>query len=142
MKPCFWLLFITWELPQAILAAVMMAAYRKKITGSEHYNNSRILYVKGFPGGISLGRIIFLNSRYSGNDISKKHEYGHCRQSLLLGWFYLPVVGLASILRVLVWRIRKLDPKKYYMGYPEDWANWLGFGKKEYLEARKRLKQY
>jgi hypothetical protein len=140
MKPCLWLLYITWELPQAILAAVLIIIHRKKITGSGHYKNARILYIKGFPGGISLGRIILLGSRYSGNDLSKKHEYGHCRQSTMLGWLYLPLVGLPSILRVLVWRIRKLDPKKYYMGYPEDWANRLGFGEKGYLEAKKKLK--
>lgn len=26
------------------------------------------------------------------------HEKGHCLQSILLGWFYLPVIGLPSIL--------------------------------------------
>jgi hypothetical protein len=140
MKPYFWLLFITWELPQAILAAALIIIHWKKITGSQYYKNASILYVKGFPGGISLGRIILLGSRYSGNDMSKKHEYGHSRQSLMLGWFYLPLVGLPSILRVLVWSLRKLDPKKYYMGYPEDWANKLGFGEKAYLEAKKKLK--
>ena len=81
-----------------------------------------------------------LGSRYSGNAMSRKHEYGHCLQSQWLGWLYLPLVGLPSILRVLVWRIRNLDPKKYYIGYPEDWANMLGFGEKEYLEAKKKLK--
>jgi hypothetical protein len=140
MKPCIWLLFITWELPQAILAALLIIIHRKKVDSCEGYKNARILYVKGFPGGISLGRIIILGSKYAGNDISKKHEYGHCRQSLMLGWLYLPLVGLPSILRVLMWSIRKLEQKKYYMGYPEDWANRLGFGEKEYHEAKKKLK--
>jgi hypothetical protein len=49
-------------------------------------------------------------------------------------------VGLPSILRVLIWNIRRLDQKKYYMGYPEDWANKLGFGEKEYQKTKKKLK--
>lgn len=139
-KPCFWILSFTWELPQSILALVLIASYRGKITGRKNYNNARILYIDGFPGGISLGRIILLGSRYSGNDMSKGHEYGHCRQSLMLGWLYLPLVGLPSIIRVMVWRSGKLDPRGYYMGYPEDWANKLAFGKRAYPESKKKLK--
>ena len=137
MGICIWILYAIWEFPQAILAGIIAACIHKMITGWEYYNNTKIIYVKGFPGGISLGRLIFLNNRYSESNISKKHEYGHSVQSILLGWAYLPLIGLPSILRVLIWRIRKLDWKDYYLGYPENWANRLGFGKKEYCKKRK-----
>ncbi len=137
---CLWVLFITWELPQAVLAGIITLFSYKRVSGIEIYKNSKILYVKDFPGGISLGRLIFLNDRYQGDDMSRKHEYGHSLQSLFLGWAYLPIVGLPSILRVLVWRKKKLDKKKYYQGYPEDWANRLGFNRNEYIEVKRKLK--
>jgi len=134
-----WILFITWELPQAVLAGCIAAINCRRITGSETYNHARILYVKDFPGGISLGRLIFLNNKYSVDDMSKKHEYGHTLQSLFLGWTYLLVVGIPSIYRAVLWRIKKLDSYSYFLGYPENWANKLGFTKEELLEAEERL---
>jgi hypothetical protein len=129
-----------WELPQTLLAVIIIALRRSRVTGREAYHNTAIIYLRDFPGGISLGRYIILNRRYKKNNNSKKHEYGHSVQSMYLGWLYLPVIGLPSILRVLIWKYRRLDPKDYYLGYPEDWANRLGFGSQEYLRAKKRLK--
>lgn len=140
MKSLIRVLIILWELPQTIVAAVMMAVIRNRITGTEDYRDTFIKYAEDFPGGISLGRFIILNKRYYNNWISKKHEYGHSVQSLYLGWLYLPVVGLPSILRVLIWKYRKLGSKSYYTGYPENWANRLGFDEEDYLELKKRLK--
>ena len=59
---------------------------------------------------------------------------------MYMGWFYLPVIGMPSIFRALLWKYGKLDPKRYYMGYPEEWANRLGFGRVEYSKVKKRLK--
>ena len=87
-----------------------------------------------------MGRSIILNDKYSGNELSIKHEYGHSIQSSYFGWFYLLIIGLPSIIRVIVWRIRRLKSLDYYMGYPENWANKLGFSKEEYLKVLERLK--
>jgi len=131
---------VTWELPQTVLAACIIVFNKNRITGRERYRHAAITYVKCFPGGISLGRYIILDDRYSGTEISKKHEYGHSVQSMLLGWFYLPVIGIPSISRVLIWKWRKLDPRSYYTGFPEDWASRLGMGREEYIKEKKRLK--
>ncbi len=96
--------------------------------------------MKKFSGGISLGRFIILNEKYSGNELSIKHEYGHSIQSLYLGWFYLIIIGLPSIIRVIIWGLLKLKSLDYYKGYPENWANRLGFSKDEYLENLRKLK--
>jgi hypothetical protein len=134
------IILIIWELPQTLLAVIIIAFHRDRIAGREAYRNASILYVKDFQGGISLGRFIILNNRYKGNNNSKKHEYGHSVQSMYMGWLYLPVIGLPSILRVIIWKYGRLDPGNYYMGYPESWANRLGFGREEYLKVKKRLK--
>jgi hypothetical protein len=93
----------------------------------ETYKGSDI-YVGKFPGGISLGTYILM-SEQSYRDKrarTKKHEYGHSRQSLYLGPFYLIAVGLPSIL----WTgfIHNLVKKEigYYDVYPENWADELG----------------
>ena len=134
------ILLLIWELPQAILAGLIIIFLRRKITGYERYKNANIIYIEKFPAGISLGRFIILNDKYSGNELSIKHEYGHTVQSLYLGWFYLLVIGLPSIIRVIIWRSLGLKVLDYYKGYPENWANKLGFGKEEYLKILKKLK--
>ena len=133
-------LLMIWELPQIFVAGMIIIFLRRKITGREHYKNSIIFYIKRFPAGISLGRFIILNDKYEGNKLSIKHEYGHTVQSMYLGWLYLFVIGLPSIIRVLVWRMKKLKSLDYYKGYPENWANKLGFSKEEYLKVLERLK--
>ena len=129
-----------WELPQIFLAGMIIIFLRRKITGREYYKNANIIYIKKFPAGISLGRFIILNDKYEGNKLSIKHEYGHTVQSMYLGWLYLFVIGLPSIIRVLVWRMKRLKSLDYYKGYPENWANKLGFTKEEYLKVLERLK--
>jgi hypothetical protein len=133
-------LLVIWELPQSILAGIIFIFIKKRITDRQAFKEAIILYVKNFPGGIPLGRLIILNDKYYNNYISKKHEYGHSIQSMILGWSYLLVVGLPSIIRALIWKVRKLDSKDYYLRYPEDWANRLGFQNKENINIEKKLK--
>lgn len=86
------------------------------------------VYIGDFPGGISLGQYIIIseNSYRDKRNRTKKHEYGHSRQSLYLGPLYLIVVGLPSIL----WAgfIHDMVGKEvsYYDVYPENWADKLG----------------
>lgn len=119
-------LLIFWELPQFILAVLILVTVRKRIKETIKYRNSKIYLVKGFPGGLSLSFIIFLNSRKKSNLRIIKHEYGHTLQSLILGWLYLLIVGLPSITRAMIWSRRKLEEKKYYCRFPENWADLLG----------------
>lgn len=119
-------LFLIWELPQFLLSLAFLAAVKKNIIKTLKYRDTLVYFVSGFPGGISLSFIIFLNTRYIDYPGVIKHEYGHSRQSLMLGWFYLPVVGLPSLIRSIIWNIKKLPEKNYYNKFPENWANRLG----------------
>jgi hypothetical protein len=126
------ILIIIWELPQTLLAGSIIIFLRRNLTGNETFKDARLFYVKNFPGAISLGRFIILNKVYSSDETTKKHEYGHSLQSLYLGWLYLIIVGLPSIIRAFAWKLLKLDSASYYGGYPENWANKLGFHRKKH----------
>ena len=128
----------TWELPQNMLGAIV-----KKITKAKPittYEDATVYYW-GIAGGMSLGKYIFVPFDYDGlmwyddnkyyrDDYAKnfiKHEYGHTIQSKYLGWLYLLVIGLPS----LIWsqcfeKYRKKTGTGYYDFYTEKWANKLG----------------
>ena len=118
--------FILWELPQILPALILCAIMRKRIIQTIDYKDSKVFFVKNFPGGISLSFMIFLSDIDLNNLRAIKHEHGHTIQSLWLGWFYLIIVGVPSIIRASIWNHYKLDEKKYYEGFPENWADLLG----------------
>ena len=113
------LLYI-WQLPQNFLGLLFLLFIREKekrtLEGITYY------YCKNFRGGISLGKYIFLNSR---SKISVKHEYGHCIQSKMLGWFYLIVIGLPSLIHAGFHKTNCSPGKSYYHFYTEKWADKL-----------------
>jgi hypothetical protein len=118
--------FILWELPQILLALIVYAVVKKRIIQAIDYKGSNVYFVKDFPGGISLSFMIFLNDIDLNNLRAIKHEYGHTIQSRYLGWFYLFIIGMPSIIRASIWNRYKLEDKKYYEGFPENWADLLG----------------
>jgi hypothetical protein len=88
-----------------------------------------------FGSGVSLGDYIILDYQYCGKACSRQmvaHEYGHSKQSLILGWLYLPLVGLPSIVGNIWHRLFHKNwsddqkEKWYYSRYPENWADKLG----------------
>lgn len=113
-----------WGLPQNIIGSILYIILSRK-NETRVYNNS---YVCEFPnkyGSVSLGMFIFVNNITDIKTI--KHEYGHTRQSNYLGWLYLIIIGLPSI----IWagcfeRHRKKHNISYYAFYTERWANKLG----------------
>jgi hypothetical protein len=58
------------------------------------------------------------------------HEYGHSRQSAMLGPLYLLVVGIPSLMRVAYSRYYRKKHghawKRYFDAFPENWADTLG----------------
>ena len=93
------LLYI-WQLPQNLLGLILLLIY--KTESRLTYKGVKVFFNKKFPSGISLGNYIILRKEpkndYDYTWIDIYHEYGHHRQSLYLGWFYLPVIGLPSLL--------------------------------------------
>ena len=85
--------------------------------------------------GVSLGLFIIfgdMNGRYIPEENSIKHEQGHQKQSLYLGWLYLIIIGLPSALGNIYDRIahkswsynKRID--WYYKQPWEAWADRLG----------------
>ena len=72
-----------------------------------------------------LGVAILLNANNPDPQVLP-HEFGHCRQSRMLGWAYLPVVGLPSLVCNLLSRVSPKIRAGYYQRFPENWADQLG----------------
>lgn len=116
------ILLYLWQLPQNLVGLLLRLIY--KGTDSE-YEGAKVRRSKKMLGGISLGRYIIVGRWASRNTVM--HEYGHCRQSLFLGWLYLPVIGLPSIIWAgLYGRAIKRTENGYYRFYTERWADKLG----------------
>jgi len=121
-----------WQLPQNLLGLLLV----KLLKAEKHLywiDKPCIVYHQTlFRKGVSLGDYIILNMEVH-TLTTIKHEYGHREQSVRLGWLYLPVVGLPSLIRNRIhalYLVRKIGytaaTKWYYEGYPEKWADRLG----------------
>lgn len=116
-------LLYLWQLPQNILGELLVLIYRPE--GSYDYDGARLHYSSRMHGGISLGKHIIVSYRYRDyNGNTEKHEWGHTRQSRMLGPLYLVVIGLPSLLWAAWWNPgRKAG---YFDFYTEKWADRLG----------------
>lgn len=121
MKLIVEILLWIWQAPQNIVGLVFHLIYGRTMA---RYRGINIVVSERFPGGISLGRSIFVKRPYLADPDTWNHEYGHTRQSLYLGPFYLFVVGIPSLLWAWYW-----NPSRgvsYYSFYTEKWADKLG----------------
>lgn len=133
------LLYI-WMLPQNIIGFIL-SRFRKQImicvNGSIDENENVTVYYTNnvFGCGVSLGNYIILDTKYMNfsHDTTIKHEHGHQKQSRILGWFYLIVIGIPSAFGNLWDRLfhKNWNSKEriawYYKKLPwEAWADKLG----------------
>lgn len=113
-----------WQLPQNILG--LLVIFFSKASYDPIYD----IWNTGCHFGVSLGRYVILYAR--SNSKSIKHEQGHQKQSLYLGWLYLLVIGLPSATGNLIdrWFHKKWTYSKrtvwYYSQPWEHWADKLG----------------
>lgn len=119
-----------WGLPQNLIGFFMLLYFHHylKFPVTKH-NDAWVLHyeIKNI-GAVSLGQYIFLWSNYGrSKEKTIKHEYGHTRQSHLLGPLYLIVIGLPSIIwNMFFGKYRRRTGKSYYDFFPERWADKLG----------------
>ena len=123
-----------WEAPQTLLGGALLAIekLRGRVVKIEREEGRLVVESRGT--GISLGHVVFWcreNNRWHELDErNRAHELGHTKQSRMLGWLYLPLVGVPSISRAAYALLyREVTGKSwthYYDGYPEDWADRLG----------------
>jgi hypothetical protein len=107
-----------WQLPQNLLGLLLVKVLRAEMF--ERIDDV-VVYKTKYNIGISLGDYIIVRQ-----GTSIKHEYGHSKQSKILGWFYLIVVGLPSITFNILTRMGILKREDYYTRFPENWADSLG----------------
>ena len=129
------ILLYLWQLPQNLIGLILT-----KLLKSEYRFEYRISYyaVNGFfNSAISLGKYILIDNVYllAREKVLEnvlKHEKGHSIQSKYLGWFYLFVIGIPSIVRNIYDRVLHkkwlLSDRMnwYYDHFPENWADKLG----------------
>lgn len=117
------IIFWTWCFPQTLLGFILKLIYKGK---PFNFNGKTIYIWNNDSGSISLGKYVLLHVHHYNDDIVVKHELGHQKQSFILGWLYLPIIGLPS----LIWancfeKYRQKKKISYYSFYTEKWANKL-----------------
>ena len=126
MKTIISVLLYIWQLPQNLVGLLLYVIVRPE-TCFEVLNMEgvRICYASRMRGGISLGRYVIIRDvlkDYTGR--TELHELGHAKQSRMLGWFYLFVIGIPSLIWAAWWNSSR--PMSYYSFYTERWADYLG----------------
>lgn len=128
------ILGVLWQLPQFLLGWALGRVYRRaKSVAVGEYEGVEVVFSSWMPGGVALGNVIIISYRYlkvKGLTAARRvqaHEFGHCVQSRKLGWLYLPVIGLPS----LIWNwahstFDNLQTVDYYSFWTERWADSLG----------------
>ena len=120
MKTLKSILLYLWQLPQNLLGLLFLLFLKGETR--HRLQNIRFYFLDSFPGGITLGEYIIVGTR---QQLTVRHEFGHVLQSRMLGWLYLIVIGLPSVL--WAWLGDRIAPgKSYYWFYAERWADRLG----------------
>ncbi len=115
------------EFPQNLIGFIAFIILTK-IRNRPHYKyqDAFITHVNGRWGALSLSKYIFADDSCYNTDIIK-HEYGHRKQSQLLLFTYLFIIGFPSLIWCGLYRMNgKKFCKSYYWFYSEAWANQLG----------------
>lgn len=116
MKNGWWWL---WCFPQNLVGLIVKVCTKARRVGDHYEFNIRL-------GSVSLGDYIFLCPQDWDNETTLKHEQGHQKQSQLLGWLYLPVIALPSMIWAGCFKeYRAKHGIGYYSFYTERWADAL-----------------
>lgn len=113
-----------WQLPQNCLGLLY-----KNITNAKSlpnkFNTVCKLYTNVLSCSVSLGRYVFLSETAQKDNSRIEHEFGHCKQSILLGPFYIIIVSIPSFIWDILYCFIPYINKKYsyYDFYTEKWAN-------------------
>ena len=122
MRRIIWILLqCTWSLPQNLVGLTLLLCHRK---GEHRRFRGALVTAWQHRGCASMGCFIFMNADCMDDRPLLVHEYGHTMQSAALGWLYLPLAGLPSMLWYALPCVRK--GKGYYSFYTERWANRWG----------------
>lgn len=117
---------LTWCLPQSLLSALVYLCLLPFVS-FKPYRGAIVGHLGRHWGAITLGWLVLTDLDWKeSNEYVQilNHEIGHSFQSLILGWLFVPVVSLPSLIHALWF---KFNPKaNYYAFYTERWASKLG----------------
>lgn len=116
-------LLLAWQLPQLLLGWALVLLLRARRRPS--YRGVAVFEAARPRGGVSFGPVIIMNRREHSPRLLA-HEWGHSKQSVMLGPLYLFVVGLPSVTFATLTRAGLLRRADYFRRYPENWADRLG----------------
>lgn len=116
----FW--SILWNFPTTLIGSIVALALL--LTGSKPYKFGPTIVVPykiNIGGGFSFSFFTFINENYKSSYHILAHEYGHSLQGLILGPFWLLIVGLPSVVRFHYReRLYNKNPEKYNQLPPYD----------------------
>ena len=92
-------------------------------TGMEPYRDAMVVHLNVIQS-FALGGFLFIDAWNL--DVVKAHEYGHYEQEQQLGALYLPIVALPSVALNVAVILGLVDPRSYFLSWPESWADELG----------------
>lgn len=129
------LLYI-WQLPQNLLGLVLLLWYRlfDSYGFYQYAKEGDIVFYRThlMPSGISLGKYVIMRHAWTSHYKAYRHEFGHTKQSKMLGPLYLFVIGIPSLVGNIIDRLfhKKWSYEKqetWYYNQPwEKWADKLG----------------
>ena len=104
-----------WQFPQNYIAFLVYSCLGYLYYYGKEYYGRHVIYSN------------YIVALPNSTDKSLKHELGHSYQSQLLGWLYIPVIVIPSVLHNLYCGIvRKMGYRpNYYSFYTEKWADKL-----------------
>ena len=106
-----------WCFPQMLAGLIVKLATKAEKHGEFYRYNAK-------GGSVSLGTYIFLCKAHWNDEETQRHEKGHTVQSYILGWLYLLVIGLPSIIWCnLFEEYRQKHGIIYEAFYTEKWAD-------------------
>ena len=109
-----------WCFPQNLLGFLVKIFTRAERVGNHYQYNVK-------NGSVSLGEYIFLAPCHWNDKETLAHEMGHREQSKILGWLYLPVIGIPSLIWCSCFQQYRIKHNiSYYEFYTEKWADKLG----------------
>lgn len=127
-------LLYLWQLPQNLIGFLLVKILKARpvVIG----NNKIYITTSLFDTTACFGEYIFVDENlYEWLSIlslldTVKHEEGHQKQSRMLGWFYLLIIGVPSVIRKIYCQTARKTDAWYHSGFPENWADKLGGIKK------------
>ena len=123
------ILHYSWCLPQTLLGLIIRGCGHEEIVKCDKsWHSGYLVGVAWLKDSMfSLGRHVFYptDGVITLTDKTIRHEFGHSKQSLILGPLYLPVIALPSLIWHWWYYAGKKKKMSYYAFFTEKWANKL-----------------